>query len=141
MRKKGGLNSWRKLARTKELSSCDDEYLATLSCSIFRWTRQSFYTSESRVRARFLVHKFPLGGTNGSILSKKSSHKNFCRKDDCDHRRINTRWLLDANIAIPQPDYETRHQRIRALFTRVICEKIAPRAYWRMPQPKFFKQR
>ena len=27
-----------------------------------------------------------------------------------------------------------------ALFARVICEKIAPRAYWRMPQPKFFKQ-
>jgi len=45
-----------------------------------------------------------------------------------------------ATLPFPQPDYETRHQRIRALFARVICEKIAPRAYWRMPQPKFFKQ-
>jgi hypothetical protein len=47
--------------------------------------------------------------------------------------------LPDGDIA--QPDYETRHQRIRALFARMICEKIAPRAYWRMPQPKFFKLR
>jgi hypothetical protein len=52
-----------------------------------------------------------------------------------------THCSLDGNIApFPQPDYETRHQRIRALFARVTCEKIAPRAYWRMPRPKFFKQ-
>jgi hypothetical protein len=48
---------------------------------------------------------------------------------------------MDGDIVrLPKPDYETRHQRIRALFARVICEQIAPRAYWRMPQPKFFKQ-
>jgi hypothetical protein len=45
-----------------------------------------------------------------------------------------------ATLPFPQPDYETRHQRIRALFARVICEKIALREYWRMSQPKFFKQ-
>jgi hypothetical protein len=51
-----------------------------------------------------------------------------------------TRCSLDGNIApFAQPDYETRHQRIGALFSRVICEKIAPRAHWRMRQPKFFK--
>jgi hypothetical protein len=50
-----------------------------------------------------------------------------------------TRCLTTNITPFPQPDYETRHQRIRALFACVIREKIAPRAYWRMPQPKFFK--
>ena len=36
------------------------------------------------------------------------------------------RCLLDANLFTPfaQPDHETRHQRIRTLFARVICEKL-----------------
>jgi hypothetical protein len=67
----------------------------------------------------------------------------FCSKDDRDHHRGNHSLLagcLMATLPFPQPDYETRDRRIRALFARLICEKIAPRAYWRMPEPKFFKQ-
>lgn len=44
-----------------------------------------------------------------------------------------------SRCSITQPDYQSGNQRIRALFARMIYERMTPCAQQRMPQPKFFK--
>ena len=73
------------------------------------------------------------------VISRPHMMVSYKNNRDCrrTHRSFLACWQGCCPFA--QPDYETRHQRIRALFARVTSEKIAPRAYWRMPRPQFFK--